>query len=203
VHFDVRIDAAGQYATNLEAFLRRLDLSMTISVGEPKRNRDYKNAHYPKRKADQVDSRACARFAAVERPAASSEVPAAMRRLGEVASRLSAQRKQTTRCINQLHNLLARVFPELATMVSDLAAQWVLKMLAKYPIAKRIAQARTLSSIGYLSAEKAERIQSVARMSTASLDGEVIEALVEQAANEVRHSQQIEHKLEKRPPTNW
>ena len=32
--FHVRIDAAGQYAINLELFLRGLDLPMTVSVGE-------------------------------------------------------------------------------------------------------------------------------------------------------------------------
>jgi transposase len=196
VHFDVRIDAAGQYATNLEAFLRQLDVAMTISVGEPKRNRDYKNVHYPKRKADTVDSRACARFAIVERPAASPEVPAAMRRLAEVASRLSSQRKQTTRSINQLHNLLARAFPELDTIVCDVSAQWVLEMLAKYPSAKRIAAARTLSSVRYMGGERAERIQSAARTTTASFDGAVAEALVEHAVENLRYSQQVEHKLE-------
>jgi hypothetical protein len=39
-HFYVRIDAAGQYATNLEQFLRGLNLPMTLSIGEPKRNKD-------------------------------------------------------------------------------------------------------------------------------------------------------------------
>src|SRR5262249_22942689 len=48
VYFHVRIDAAGQYAANLEQFLRGLDLPMTISVGEPKRNKDYQKAHFPK-----------------------------------------------------------------------------------------------------------------------------------------------------------
>jgi len=196
VHFEVRIDAAGQYAANLQTYLHTLDLPMTISVGEPKRNKDYKNVHYPKRKADQVDSKACARFAVIERPAASTEVPCGMRVLGEVANRLSAQRKQTTRFINQLHNLLARVFPELATMVSDVSADWVLEMLAKYPSAKRIAQSRTLSSIAYIGAQRAQQIQKVARTTTASLGGVVGEGLVEQAIENVRQSQQAEHKLE-------
>ena len=35
VHFHIRIDAAGQYATNLESFLRTLPLPTTISIGEP------------------------------------------------------------------------------------------------------------------------------------------------------------------------
>ena len=34
----VRIDAAGQYAYNLETFVRSLDLPLIVSVGEPKRN---------------------------------------------------------------------------------------------------------------------------------------------------------------------
>lgn len=197
VHFDVRIDAAGQYATNLEAFLRRLDLAMTLSVGEPKRNRDYKNVHYPKRKSDAVDSRACARFAIVERPKASTEVPAAMGQLREVTRVLNAQIKQTTRLLNQLHNLLARVFPELATLISKLSAQWVLELLDNYPSAKRIAAARTLSAIAHIGEDRAKQIQSLARTTTASLQGAVAESLVRQGVEQVRHSQQAERKLEK------
>lgn len=196
VHFHVRIDVAGQYAANLEAFLRKLEFPMIISVGEPKRNQDYRNVHYPKRKADQVDSRACARFAVIERPAASSEAPSGMRVLSEVAGRLSAQRKQTTRFINQLHNLLARVFPELATIIANLAAGWVLEMLERYPSASKIAQARTLHRIPYIGAEQAQRIQSVAATTTASFDGEIAQALVKQVIANLRQSQQAEATLE-------
>ena len=42
VHFHVRLDAAGQYATNLEAFLRQLPFPITLSVGEPARNHNYR-----------------------------------------------------------------------------------------------------------------------------------------------------------------
>ena len=70
-HIHLRIDAAGQYAANLEAFVRSLDhLPMTVSVGEPKRNKDYHRAHSPKRKHDATESLAMARYAVVERPAA-------------------------------------------------------------------------------------------------------------------------------------
>src|SRR5271167_1936711 len=69
-HFHIRIDAAGQYAANLERFLRGLALPMTLSVGEPKRNKDYQKAHFPKRTTDDTESQAMARFAIVEGPAA-------------------------------------------------------------------------------------------------------------------------------------
>ena len=68
VIFNVRIDAAGQYAANLEQFLRGLDLPITLSIGEPKRNKDYQKAHFPKRTTDDTESQAMARFAVVEQP---------------------------------------------------------------------------------------------------------------------------------------
>ena len=41
-------------------------LPMTISIGEPKRNKDYQKAHFPKRTTDDTESQAMARFAVVE-----------------------------------------------------------------------------------------------------------------------------------------
>src|SRR5271165_6861296 len=123
-HFHVRIDAAGQYAANLEHFLRTLTLPLTLSVGEPKRNKDYQKAHFPKRTTDDTESQAMARFAVVEQPPATPPPVPAMNLLREIASRLQAQVKQTTQAIHRLHNLLARVFPELAVLVADLAACW-------------------------------------------------------------------------------
>src|SRR3954464_10379862 len=119
-HFHVRIDAAGQYAVNLEQFLRSLDLPMTLSIGEPRRNKDYQKAHFPKRTTDDTESQAMARFAVVEGPAATPSPSAELVLLREVCSQLQAQVKQTTREVNRLHNLLARAFPELATLTDDI-----------------------------------------------------------------------------------
>src|SRR5437868_8265606 len=88
--FHIRIDAAGQYATNLEHFLRGLGLPMTLSIGEPKRNKDYQKAHFPKRTTDDTESQAMARFAVVEQPPATLTQPPQMLLLREVASRLQA-----------------------------------------------------------------------------------------------------------------
>src|SRR6516162_9664429 len=151
-HFQVRIDAAGQYAANLESFLRSLDLPMTLSIGEPKRNKDYQKAHYPKRTTDDTESQAMARFAVVEQPQATPPATSQMLLLREVAGRLQAQVKQTTQAVNRLQNLLARVFPELAALTDNLAARWVLHLLKLYPTAHRVAQARlaSLQKIPYL-----------------------------------------------------
>ena len=97
----VRLDAAGQYAANLEAFLRQLPWPITLSIGDPGRNAHDRKAHFPKRKSDDVDSFCTARFAVVERPQASAETPPQIQMLCEIASRLEAQVKQVTRLINQ------------------------------------------------------------------------------------------------------
>src|SRR5277367_4482882 len=108
-HFHIRIDAAGQYAANLERFLRGLSLPITLSIGEPKRNKDYQKAHFPKRTTDDTESEAMARFAVVELPSATPTPTPQMLLLQEVAGRLQAQVKQSTQAINRLHNLMARV----------------------------------------------------------------------------------------------
>ena len=139
-HFHVRIDAAGQYAVNLEHFLRGLDLPMTLSIGEPKRNKDYQKAHFPKRTTDDTESQAMARFAVVANPNGTAPTASALVLLREVAGRLQAKVKHSTQAINRLHNLLARVFPELATLTDDIAAVWVLRLLDQCPSAERIVR---------------------------------------------------------------
>jgi hypothetical protein len=61
--------------------------------------------------------------------------------LREVAGRLQAQVKRATQAINRLHGLLARVFPERATLAYDWHARWVLRSRDKYPSADRFVQA--------------------------------------------------------------
>jgi transposase len=196
-HFHVRIDAAGQYAVNLQVFLRTLKLPMTISVGEPKRNKDYQKAHFPKRTTDDTESQAMARFAVVELPDATAAPSAPMILLREVAARLQSKVKQTTQAINRLHNLLARAFPELATLTDDIAVGWVLRLLDKYPTAERIAGAQlaSLEKIPHLSGEQAQALHQAAKQSVASLRGELAEALVRDLVSQVRHCQQAEQHL--------
>jgi transposase len=196
-HFHIRIDAAGQYAANLEAFLRGLEVPMTLSIGEPKRNKDYQKAHFPKRTTDDTESQAMARFAVVEQPEASAATAPAMALLREVAGRLQAKVKQSTQAINRLHNLLARVFPELATLTDDVSAAWVLHLLDKYPTAERIAQTRlaTLQKVPYLADDLAEQVRLAAQQSVASLHGDVAEALIRDLVAQVRHCQQAEKQL--------
>ena len=195
--FRVRIDAAGQYATNLERFLRELPFSMTISIGEPKRNKDYRAAISPKRNDDCTASHAMARYAVVEQPEATKDVPNEFFVLREIVARLQAQSRDTTRAVNRLHNLMSRVFPELATLVTHLPSQWVLHMLDKYPTPQRIAAARSLHKIPFIKRTKAEEIQAAARVSIGSLSGSGVEALVREGVRRLQECLAAEKRLQK------
>ena len=199
VHFHIRLDAAGQYSANLQSFLYRLDFPKTISIGEPKRNKDYRSVHFPKRKADAVESHACARFAVVERPKGTPAVPTEFLQLREVLSSLQSQTKRSTRLTNQLHNRLSRAFPELATLVDDLAAPSVLSLIKKYPTAQKVAAARlsSLQAIRFIRKGKAHQIHQAAKQSTAAMQGPVIEGIIVELAGELERSLQAEKKLEK------
>jgi transposase len=163
---------------------------MTISVGEPKRNKDYHHAHSPKRQSDATESYAMARYAVVERPQESFGKPPEFAALRRVAARVQAQTKQSTRLTNQLHETLSASFPELATLVSDISTGWVLELLTQYPTAKRLAAARlgSLEKIPYLKVDKAKQLHEAAKQSVGTLRGEVAEELIRALVGELRHS---------------
>jgi hypothetical protein len=72
VAFVVRLDAAGQYADNLLHFLHRLGspsadtppaFTLSVSCGDPQRNKNYRAALFGAKKSDPVEARAAAHFA--------------------------------------------------------------------------------------------------------------------------------------------
>lgn len=195
--FHVHIDAAGQYAANLEAFLRGLTMPMIVSIGEPKRNKDYHSAVSPKRASDNTESLAMARFAVVEKPVPTRPIPPAFVILREIASRLQGAVKDSTRAINRFHNLVSRVFPELAMIVTDLDACSILDLLEKYPSPHRIANANlaSLCKISYLRKNVAETIQIAAKNTVASVSGSAAESLVTEQIVNIRNCEIAEKKL--------
>lgn len=191
LHLHIRVDAAGQYAENLLQWLDQLDFETTISVGQPARNKAYRKVHFDKRKADPTESLACARFAVVEKPDAARHNPPEFQQLRDTVALLESAAKQQTRLVNQLHGLLARVFPELAVHASDLSANWVLSLLEKYPTPEKLARAQspTLVKIPHLSPAMAKTLKQAAAESTGSNRGAIAEELVLQKVRTIRRQE--------------
>ncbi len=208
--FAIRLDVAGQYAENLLHFLHRLtDRSgpapaplagrdVTISTGDPQRNKDYRAALFGAKKSDAVEARACARYALSERPAATAVLSAELRVLRQAAMRLQAVVRQRTRLINQLHQLLALTFPELALLVKDISQGWVLELVHRYPTAGllALASASDLDAIPYLPEGRIEGLLEHARTSVASLAGPTAEDLVRDQVRQLRDAGARQQRLE-------
>src|SRR5947209_12174949 len=209
VAFAVRLDAAGQYADNLLHSLHRLaapapdpagaaPLPLTISGGDPQRNKNYRAALFGSQKSDPVEARAAARFALTERPASDKPLSPSLRALRQVAGRLQAVVRQRTRLVNQFHHLLALTSPELALLTKDLAAGWVLELVHRYPTAGRLAEATPadLGAIPYLPAAQAAPLLEHARRSVASLGGATAEELARDHVRQLRDAGARQKRLE-------
>jgi transposase len=207
VAFVVRLDAAGQYADNLLHFLRQLGaaaadtppaFTLSVSCGDPQRNKNYRAALFGPHKSDPLEARAAARFALAERPPPTPPLPVELRLLRQVAGRLQAIVRQRTRLINQFHHLLALTFPELALLTRDLAAGWVLELVHRYPTAALLAQATEddLDAIAYLPAAQRAPLLEHARCSIGSLAGPAIAELVREQVRQLRDVDARQKRLE-------
>lgn len=201
--FVVRLDAAGQYADNLLHFLHGLAVApcwtLSLSCGDPQRNKNYRAAVFGSQKSDPIEARAAARFALSERPTATPALAAELRILRQVAGRLQAVVRQRTRLINQFHHLLALAFPELALLVKDLAAGWVLELVHRYPTARCLAHASAcdLRAIAYLPEKQVQPLLEHARSSIASLQGTIAEELIRDQVRQLRDVGARQKRLEK------
>jgi transposase len=201
VRFLVRLDVAGAYADNLLAWLQKLAIDgaeFSLSCGDPQRNKNYRAAVFGAKKSDPVEARACARYAITERPKPMPAVSPERQRLRHVALRLQAVVKQRTRLVNQLHQLLARTYPELAMLVKDITAGWVLELLTRYPTARLLARATTadLQAVPYLPHGRIDALLIAAGDSIGSLDGELAEELVRDQVRQVRDIGARQERLE-------
>jgi len=210
-HFVVRLDAAGPYADNLLHFLHSFappktatsatpaPFTLTLSCGDPQRNKNYRAALFGSKKSDPVEARAAARFALTEKPRPDTPRSRELRLLRQVAGRLQAVVRQRTRLLNQFHHLLALTFPELALLTKDLAAGWALELVHRYPTASLLAQGTPtdLANIAYLPDRHVAALLAHARTSVASLDGPTAEELLREQVRQLRDVSARQQRLEK------
>jgi transposase len=209
VHFVVRLDAAGQYADNLLHFLHTLAspaadasgspmFALTLSCGDPQRNKNYRAALFGSKKSDAVEARAAARYALTEKPASDMPLSHELRTLRQVVGRLQAVVRQRTRLINQFHQLLALTFPELALLTKDVAVGWVLELVHRYPTAQRLAASAPtdLANVPYMPDALVAPLLEHARTSIASLGGSAVEELVRDHVRQLRDTGARQKRLE-------
>ena len=197
-HFHVRIDAAGQYAANLEQFLRGLDFAhdplhrrtqtqQGLSEGplpQTHHRRHREPGHGPLRRR-----RATRRHAGAIRArwSCSAKSPAACR------PRSSRPPRPSTACTTSWPASFPN-WPRSPTTSRRLGAATARQVSHRRNASPRPTCA-SLEKIPYLPGDQAEPLHQAAQQSVATLRGAVAETLVRDFVTQVRHCQQAEQKL--------
>ena len=97
---------------------------------------------------------------------------------------IETMKKQKTQLLNQLSLYIYEAFPFLSKYCRKGIPNWLLQLLIKYPSASKLAKARGLNKIPYISNKRAQSIVGDAKQSVGSADDEttafVIKAIVGQ-----------------------
>ena len=101
--------------------------------------------------------------------------------------------KQSTQLLNQLEPLLYSANPELLTYCKDGVSAWLLKLLARYPTASKLAKAKAVSvaRIPYISSARAQQLVLNAKNSVASATDKVTEQLIRATVKQILHLREL------------
>ena len=132
------LESSGHYGHALKHFVVGCGYSVVaINPAHTKRVKELDD-NSPE-KNDHKDARIIADLAAQGR-GLSMKIPrgvyADLRRLGKLRDQLNGER---TRCLNRYKGLVDLVFPELVSMVSDVACRSIRKLMARYPSAVAVS----------------------------------------------------------------
>ena len=102
-------------------------------------------------------------------------------------------KKQKTQLLNQLESVLYTCNPEVLVYCRHGVPEWLLKVLKKYPTAEKLSKARvsSLTSIPYVSSQKAEKLISKAKKSVASFGDEMIGNLVKDLVEQIQRDEEL------------
>ncbi len=101
--------------------------------------------------------------------------------------------KQCTQLLNQLESLVYNANPEILAYCKDRTPQWVLKLLTRYPTARRLSRAKvnSLARIPYVSTERAKELIATAKKSVGSANDKVTEQLIVSTVKQILHLKKL------------
>jgi len=129
--FIIGVEATGNYGVTLVYFL----LSHGYKVVEinPYRANQFRKAEGKKAKSDRIDARSLATIISLENHKPLSLPDPVLDNLRELTRFRADMVKDRTSLVNQLHETLTTIFPELATIFSRLDSPTCLSLLIAYP----------------------------------------------------------------------
>ena len=101
--------------------------------------------------------------------------------------------KQKTQLLNQLESLVYTANPDLLMYCKDGVSEWVLKLLARYPTADKLAKAKisSVAKIPFISFRRAQELVSHAKKSIASAVDKNTAQLITATVRQILHLQEV------------
>ena len=116
---------------------------------------------------------------------------------------INSLKKQKTMKTNQLEKLVYQSFPELLRYFRFSTPTWIYHFLIKYPGAAAVKRSKLsgITSIKYLTQEKAKYLKNLAKNSVASMQSELVEFMIKQQCEDIlyidKEIQVLKKQLEK------
>jgi len=137
--FLIGIEATGNYEVTLAYFL--ISHSYKVMEINPYRASQFRKAQGKKAKSDRIDAHSLATLLSLENHKSLSLPDPVLDNLRELTRFRADMVKDRTSLVNQLHEALSTLFPELATIFSRLDSPTCLSLLIAYPGPGYISQA--------------------------------------------------------------
>jgi len=166
--FVIGIEATGNYGITLAYFL--LTQGYTVVEINPYRASQFRKAQGKKAKSDRIDARSLATILSLENHKSLSLPDPVLDNLRELTRFRADMVKDRTSLVNQLHETLSTLFPELATIFSQLDSPTCLSLLIAYPgpgYISRAGEGKVAESLRVASRGRVGEILAKALMETA------------------------------------
>lgn len=182
-------ESTGGYESNWIHSLRRFQATLPLKVARlnPALVNQHAKAEGCRVTTDAVSAEHIAGFLVAHASKVVFEEEDAFAGLRAVYAFTEQLSKQRTAFISQFEKLLYRAHPELVTYASGSLPQWLLKLVSRYPTARRLARARakTLTQIPFVTPERARELIASARESVASVEDKAMETLLRTLAQQL------------------
>ena len=185
------IESTGGYENNWIEALRRFQASLPLQVARlnPSGVHGHAKAALRRLTTDAISAQNVAEYL-INHPEQviykQQDSLASLRRQWSLIQLLTRQR---TALLAHLESMLYTGHPEVLRYAKDGPPAWLLKLVVRYPTARRVARAKaqSLAKIPYLSLDRAQALIETAQRSIASADDQTTEELLRETARQILH----------------
>lgn len=160
------MESTGGYEANLARFFRNVRLQ--VRVLNPQKVKSFRRIELHRAQTDAKAAQDIAMYVLKNpKDTGSRELPPKERAIKKLARMTGKLTKEITAVENALTSALFTIFPEVIPIVRDNFPRWLLLVLKRYPVPRKLCRAKvsTLTRIPYVTQEKAMGLLTLARHS--------------------------------------